>query len=275
MYRENTELATTNQKFILPDVVDGDFTQEDMADDMDGLSMFFNRVKIPAGGGLQFELPTDDPDAPEYLPALTGVMLYTHAACAYWPETEDGEDPEDNQPLCSSLDGKTGIGTPGGACEVCALNAFGSGAKGRGKACKNMRVIYLLRSGEFLPIQFQLPPTSLRSFRDFMNRAFRLRNRASWGSVVEIKLKRETSGKDAYSVATFRRVYDFEGPELAQIRSYAGNFKTQILALNQQRTQSNAVQFQDFCEVPDATALPLGNGDDAFVIDGDRAALPR
>ncbi len=271
-----TVQQNAGQKFILPDMVESDFSPEDMADDMDGLSMSFNRVKTPAGGGLQFEVPTDDPEAPEFTPTLTGVILFNHDSHAYWAETDsENKDEEENLPLCSSLDGKTGIGTPGGTCATCPLNAYGTAAKGAGKACKNMRIIYLLRSGEYLPIQFNLPPTSLKSFREFMNRAFRLRNRASWGSVVEIKLKRESNGKDAYSVALFRRLYDFQGEDLAKIRAYANNFKMQILALNQQRTQANEQQYEDVCEIPTVNALPMAvDNDEPFIINGDRDVLP-
>lgn len=73
------------------------------------------------------------------------MILYNHASNAYWPE---GKEYDDNEPpLCQSVDGKQGYGEPGGACATCILNRFGSSATGRGKACKNMRVLYLLRSG--------------------------------------------------------------------------------------------------------------------------------
>ncbi len=274
-----TVQQNAEQKFILPDMVESDFSPEDMADDMDGLSMSFNRVKIPAGGSIQFEIPTDDPENPDYTKVLEGVILFNHATCAYWPPKDDDDEDvvsdEDNNPLCSSLDGKIGVGTPGGSCAICPLNAYGTAEKGKGKACKNMRIIYLLRSGEYLPLQFNLPPTSIKSFREFMNRAFRLRNRNPYGSVVEIKLKKENNGKQDYSVATFRRLYDFHGEELAKVRAYANNFKAQILALNQQRTQANEEQNEDICEVAAADALPMGVDDDEpFVINGDRDVLP-
>ena len=101
--------------------------------------MSFQRVKIPAGGTLQFEMPSDDPDNPDYEKNLVGVILHNHATCAYWPAGSEYDD--DTTPLCSSVDGKVGIGTPGGACAACVMNRFGSAPDGsKGKACKNMRV---------------------------------------------------------------------------------------------------------------------------------------
>ena len=102
------------------------------------------------------------------------------------------------------------------------MNAYGSARDGgRGKACKNMRDIYLLRSGEYMPLLISLPPTSIKPFKEFLNRAFVYRRRATYGSLIQIGLKKENNGSNDYSVATFRLVRDFQGEELAQIRAYA------------------------------------------------------
>ena len=61
--QNNNALTTQNtEAFILPDMVGGEFAQSDLAEDMDGLAVQFQRVKIPGGGVLQFEVPGDDPD---------------------------------------------------------------------------------------------------------------------------------------------------------------------------------------------------------------------
>lgn len=262
-------------QFVLPQMVESDFDQEELAEDMDGLSMSFPRVKIPSGGMLQFELPSDDPQRPTYAPTLVGVILYNHSNNAYWP---DGQEYNDNvPPFCSSVDGKRGIGDPGGLCATCELNRFGSATDGRGgKACKNMRVLYLLRSGEYMPLQVTLPPTSISPFREFMQLAFISRRRATCGSLVEIGLKRMNNGSNDYSVATFRRLGDFSGEELAQIRAYSNSFRAQIKTLLEQRAASN-VQREDICEYDSLPALP-SSGDEQFcipaVLDGDHTELP-
>lgn len=261
--------------FIMPAAMESDFSAEEMAEDMDGLTMAFQRVKIPGGGMLQFEMPSEDPDHPEYSSNLIGVILYNHASHAYW--AEDSSEEENNPPICSSPDGKTGIGLPGGACATCEMNKFRTAAKGRGKACKNMRVIYLLRSGDYMPLQLNLPPTSIKAFQDFVSSAFIMRRRATCGSLVQISLRRESNGKDVYSVATFKRLYDFTGEELAQIRAYAGNFKEQITLMQEQQAKAIADQQEDVVEyVDEENALPMG--EEPFVmgqvIDGDRDVLP-
>ncbi len=251
--REN---AMANTEFILPTMVEGEFSSEELAEDMDGLQMSFPRVKIPGGGALMFEIPSDDPDNPDYEKTLEGVILYNHASCAYWVDSDD----EDNTPICSSVDGKVGIGEPGGVCAACMLNRYGTAEKGNGKACKNMRVLYLLRSGEYMPLQLNLPPTSIKAFRDFANLSFMLRRRATYGSLVRIELKKMSNGKEDYSIATFRRLRDFTGEELANIKAYAESFKAQMKLTLSQRAKANEDTHEDLCEYTDeesAAKLPM------------------
>ena len=69
MYEQNTSMMNTPERntFLLPAMVEGDFSSDEIAEDADGLQMMsFQRVKIPAGGALQFEIPTEDPDNPDY-----------------------------------------------------------------------------------------------------------------------------------------------------------------------------------------------------------------
>ena len=268
MYNTQNNALAEQERFMLPAAMpEGEFTQEELAEDMDGLQMSFPRIKIPAGGALQFEIPSDDPESPDYAKNLVGVILFNHPNNAYWPEGSEYDDSA--TPLCSSVDAKQGIGEPGGSCAACALNQFGSAAEGNGKACKNMRVLYLLRSGEFMPLQVTLPPTSLKPFREFMNQSFMLRRRATYGSVIQIGLKKMSNGKDDYSVATFRRLYDFSGEELAQIRQYADGFKEQVRMMLQQRATINETQHDDGCDYGNSNmeVLPT-NGGENLIMDG-------
>ncbi len=279
MSYNDTALMEKANSFILPE---DSFTNEELSEDFDGLRVDFPRVKIPSGGAVSFEVPGDDPESPDSVKAIEGIILYNHGASAYWPE---GAEYDDNvPPLCSSVDGKTGIGDPGGACAVCELNRYGTGvdAKGnptKGKACKNMRHLYILRSGEYLPILLSLPPTSLRPFNDFMNMAFITRRRPTWSAIVQISLKRVENGSSPYSVASFRKVGNITGEQLAQVKQYAESFREQIRLINQQRAA--------FTEnMSDATVCDMGNdyqttedgshfsivGDNA--IDGERDYLP-
>lgn len=98
--------------------------------------------------------------------------------------------------------------------------------------------MYLLLSGEALPIQLSLSPTSIRPYTDFINAAFIARRRGVCGSVVRIGLRKVNNGKNEYSVATFKLLYDFAGEELAKIRAYAASFKEQVDLILSQRAES-------------------------------------
>ena len=192
MYEQTNTMMETKTTFQIPQLLDGDdFTSEDLADDMEGLRLSFTRIKIPGGGHLQFEIPSGNPDVPDYAPYLEGVILYSHNSNAYWPEGSEYDD--DQPPLCQSFDGKVGYGEPGGTCADCVLNQFGSDGNNKGKACKNMRMLYLLRSGEYMPIQIALPPTSLMPYTRFVNEAFLSRRRKVCTGVVRIGLKKASA----------------------------------------------------------------------------------
>lgn len=281
MTNNNATGMVEKKNFMLPDMVDGDFTKEELAEDYEGLQLSFPRVKIPAGGALQFELPSDNPEDPDYTKVIEGVILYSHSSGAYWPE---GSEYDDNvSPLCATLDGKTGVGTPGGACAVCPLNQYGTATDGKGnptkgKACKNMRQLYIYRSGDFMPIQLTLPPTSLTPYSDFVNACFVSRHRPLYAAVVQIGLKK-VEAANTYSVATFKKVYDFVGEELAAIKTFALNFREQIKGINQMRmaeamNRSESEPFYEdtsFNSTENGTHFEISSND---VLNGDTDTLP-
>jgi hypothetical protein len=275
MYEQNNTTMMDHPKFILPDATSGDFSQAELSEDIDGLQMSFPQVKIPSGGTLQFELPTGDPDNPDYAKNLVGVILANHNANAYWAAGSEYDD--STPPLCQSVDGKTGYGEPGGVCAACMLNKFGSSEKGTGKACKNMRVIYLLQSGEFMPLQISLPPTSIGPYTRFINAAFACHRKRICSSVIQIGLKKASSGGHDYSVATFTKLYDFTGEDLAKIRAYADGFLAQVKDMNQQRAVANEAAAGAICEYTEEPVSLPENGSHfscGDVINGDREKLP-
>ena len=54
---QNNELmTTTGNNFILPQAMETTFTAEELAEDMDGIQLNFQQVKVPAGGALQYDV---------------------------------------------------------------------------------------------------------------------------------------------------------------------------------------------------------------------------
>lgn len=189
-----------------------------IAEEMDGLgSIPFDRVKIPSGGGLAFELPGEDEDNPESATELVGVILHHHAVNAYWKEAFAGGN---ERPDCSSYDGKKGLDRETGECKDCAtcpFNQFGSGAGGSGKACKNVHRLYVLREGNPVPLILSLPPTSLKYMRDYIGKRILLKGMRCYDAVTKITLKKEKSAAGiAYSRAVFTFVSKLNDEQKAQ-----------------------------------------------------------
>lgn len=139
------------------------------SEELDGLRPSFERIKIPAGGGLAYEVPGDDPNSPDSAKDFSAVILYHHPINSYYKEKFTGGN---NPPDCSSLDGKLGIVAETGECKeckTCPYAKFGSGENG-GMACKQKRRMYLLREGEMLPMIMTLPTGSLAEFTKYVTR---------------------------------------------------------------------------------------------------------
>lgn len=189
-------------------------------EELDGLgSIPFDFVKIPSGGGVAFEVPGDDPDNPDVVKELTGVIVEHHPMNSYWADAYSGGNAA---PDCASMDGKTGIVAATGECidcSMCKFNQFGSDTDGRGKACKNLHRIYILREGEVLPVIFNVPPTSLRPFKDYLAKRLLLKGKRANQVVTRITLKKaQNAGGISYSQAVFSKAADLtpEQMELLQ-----------------------------------------------------------
>lgn len=271
MNDQNT--ITEYKPFVLPAPMDETFDSSDVVEDMEGLELSFPRVKIPGGGVPQFKMPGEDPDHPTYVSEIEGIILFNHSANAYWPEGEEYDD--NTPPQCQSLDGKQGCGNPGILCASCGYNEFGS--SGKGKACKNMRMLYILRDGEFMPIQLALPPTSIKPFKNFANMTFAMRRRPVYGSLVKITLKPVSSNGFDYSVAVFNKVRDFTGDELEGVKAYADGFRSMISSLLEQRIREQ-IEAAAKIKQADNTPVELPDNDDHFavggMVDGECEPLP-
>lgn len=182
---KNELMETNNTSFLA--LQDFDLANV-MSEEMDGLSATFERVKIPSGGGIMFEIPGENPDEPETVKEFSAVILYQHSLNAYYKSEYQGGS---NPPDCGSYDGHNGEGTPGGNCDSCPLNQYGSGKNGA-KACKNRRRLYLLREGEIFPMILSLPTGSLKAFTRYLMRVIP-KHKNSNAVVTKFTLKKASS----------------------------------------------------------------------------------
>ncbi len=193
---EKTAITTTNSAFLALK----DFNLSDaLSEELSGLSGSFERIKIPAGGMTVFEIPGENPDSPETVKEFSAVILHHHPLNAYYKDKYTGGS---NPPDCGSFDGVIGTGNPGGECTKCPYNKFGSGENGA-KACKNRRLIYLLREGEIFPLILSLPTGSLKDYSRYIMRLL-TKGKKSNAVVTKFTLKKATNNSGiAYSQAQF------------------------------------------------------------------------
>ena len=151
-------------------------------------------VKVPSGGDLFFKVPTLEGDVP--VNEIQGVLVHFTKPRVYWAEAF-GTGSSGTPPDCSSRDGVTGIGNPGGACSECPMAQFGTatnadGSKGAGQACSQRQNLFILRPDDILPIVVAGPPTSLKNIKKYLLRLASSRERF-YGVVTKLKLVKATS----------------------------------------------------------------------------------
>ena len=180
-----------------------------------------DRVLIPAGGGRAWEIPSID--GVETAETLEGIIVHWTMPRAYWRESLEqsgGKAPPD----CFSADGLVGIGDPGGDCTVCPHNQWGTaistnGEPGPGKACKEKRLLFVLRPSDTIPLVVQAPSTSIAPIRKYL---MRLAQSALpyYAVVTQLGLERVEGGPFVYSRITLQLV-DWLGDEMVnRIREY-------------------------------------------------------
>jgi hypothetical protein len=258
--KESTALAII-ENFELP-VLNEDIGQA-MAEEMDGLQLSFPRVKIPSGGGLAFEVPGDDPENPDAEKEIIGVIVDHHPVNAYWQNKYSGGN---NPPDCSSMDGKVGVDGSGNRkpCNTCPLNEWGSDEDSRGKACKNMHRVYILREGEMLPLLLTLPPTSLKNIADYLAMRIVSRGMRSYGVITKISLKKaQNSDGINYSQAVFALAGKLSPEQTGAMAEYTKGIKvlTRQLAIEadeyMQTTQTASNNDDIYCAPDDDDDVPF------------------
>jgi len=163
------------------------------------LSIFtdLNRVHVPGGGGTTWEMPDIERGTrPEQ--TITGIIIHNQYSRAFYSKPYGNED--SGPPDCQSWDPNLpGVGDPGGDCLICPYNEFESAPNGKGKACGERRFLFLLTSGDSLPLVVQASPTSLAPMRHFGLHLGSSKNKRLREIVIDLSLKKEV--KNGYPTA--------------------------------------------------------------------------
>lgn len=170
------------------------------------------RIK-PATTGLLMDAanPDDEP-----VQEVKGVIVFGAKYKAFYMEKYDPDSAEKKPPDCFSHDGKApspdSENKQAAACKGCANNEFESADVGKGKACRDMRRLFLLLSvkeGEeaIMPIQLNVTPTSLKAWDEYMGKL--LMFGISVDKVQTIIKAKQKSRDDKYCVLSFSKGEDY------------------------------------------------------------------
>ena len=198
---------------------------ESASEDLDGLNIQFPRIKIPSGGGVAFEVPSDDPENPDLAKEIKAVILYSHPVHAYYADEYTGGS---NPPDCGSMDGRQGFDRHAGVvktCATCPFNQFGSSDSG-GKACKQKRRLYLLKEGDVLPTILTIPTGSLSAWSTYIQLSLLRRGKRANNVVTRLSLKKaQNKGGITYSQAVFMLDRTLSGDELVAVEQMTQQVK--------------------------------------------------
>lgn len=138
---------------------------KEVRDNMESIENFrLPRCKMTPEG---FELIEGEPAIKE----LTGVILHSKKSNIFYENVYDASNV--TPPDCFSLDGETpdaSVKNPQSKhCKGCPKAQFGTNARKSGKACRNMKPLYLLLSDEaIMPRQLLVTPSSLRAANQYL-----------------------------------------------------------------------------------------------------------
>lgn len=216
------EIVKKEEQFLSANIgIDNTLDEE-----MQGLNITFDRIKVPSGGGLAFEVPGDNPDEPDMAKEFEAVILYHHPVLSYYKEKYNGSS---EAPNCSSIDGICGVDRDTGElhnCKECQFNKFGSGENG-GKACKLKRRVFLLRANEAFPVIFTIPTSSVNDYSKYIMRLIS-KNKKPYQVVTKFSLKKDSNkGGITYSKVVLNSSRDLTEEEIAS----CSNLREQVIGL--------------------------------------------
>lgn len=248
---------------------------QDEMEDLDPESgITCRQIKVPSGGGIAYEVQGEDEGDADPMKEILGVIVFTHRLSGYWPGSfGSAKDAKDKIPVCSSMDGKNGLNTQTGAledCEHCHYNAYNSDPRGgKGKACKNMRRIYMMRNGDPNFYLLTVPPTSIKEVNKTLNRIL-AKGTPYTGLLLTFKLAKATNANGIdYSTVVIEKK-GILPPEIAAAakemrRQIKDKYKEMTISLDEYTPTTTPTQGRPVDVNPDdAEYAAMMGGDNPF-----------
>jgi len=200
-------------------------------------------VKMPAGGGIAWEIPGEASDGgPDVCKEFAALIIHAADQRAYWKKSID-ESGGGSPPDCQSSNAREGHGNPGGECALCPFSKFGSAKpkpgqdEAKGQACRQIKLLFLMRPVGILPIALALPPTSLKPAKMYLLR-LGSRGLPYYGTLTKFSLAKTSSGGNDYSVAQLTQGEVLSDEQLAFVRGLRAEMLRTI--------QTEPIRYEDF-----------------------------
>lgn len=175
------------------------------------LSIFdLERIRVPSGkpaGTKYLWQITDSAGGGEFKEEITCLIPYYRIDRTYWKKAYG--DGAKGPPDCSSLDlanqkrdigiGDNGQGMGEHRCVMCPQNKFGTAAKGAGKACREINLLFVMREGReksLFPSVVSVTPGSMKAWRAYCQGLVDQHQIFYYEGIHRLELKVEKSGGD-------------------------------------------------------------------------------
>jgi hypothetical protein len=221
----STELVPLPEYRALSADVDAAARVREALEGQDVTPFDLTQIRVPSGGATTWEIPSKIGDSTA-TKALEGVILFHTTTRAYWatkyaggsepptcssPDGESAEPRADEEGETAAIPAQVDPTTGRLLCHTCKLggpDAWGTakneqGEQTRGKACREMRQVFLLTPKKLLPAVVTLPPTSLGAFKGYL---LGLADEdLDWHNIVTVVGLEKVAGKGPdYSMAKFQ-----------------------------------------------------------------------
>jgi len=188
-----------------------------------------DRIVNPSGKSTKWEIPTLDGEA-ETTGEIEGIIVFHKLSRARW----DGEYKGGGEaPLCSSKNGFSGVGVPGGDCQQCPYGKFTEDDKGESvkPECRLVKQVFIRRPDELLPVVLNVTAVNIGSADKYL---FRLLNKGkAYNSVVtkvHLTSDKSASGFD-YAKTNFAATAFLSAEQAAQMQEYTELIKPMLLEI--------------------------------------------
>ena len=227
------------------------------------------KITVPSQGVTKWIIPNPETGKKDALDEIEGIIVYVGSPRAYW--STPLEMANRTPPDCSSTDGHVGVGNPGGNCVSCPFNEWGSAKTGsrKGKACKEQRLIYMIRPDDFLPTVLQAPVTSIEQLRKYMMRLATMTKPKSYNYkqvYTKMTLNEVTSSDFPYSEIVFEMADPVEEEYLPRLEQYTQSI-TPIVSQSP-TYEIEPIEEQMAIEAAGKAAPPATNGVEPAQVDG-------